>query len=100
MPKSLIVAISLCCFFIGFFTSKAVEDYSKGSGEYFYSESLDHPERIIYHSTSKCPAIKNGVTIGQFFENPIWRESNSSFCTKCMDDSLMIKCSKWLDSRQ
>lgn len=95
-----IAVLTICSFLIGFLVCKVTEWESRGSGEYFYSESLDHPERIIYHSTLHCPAISNGVTIGQFFKDMNMRISNSSFCTKCMDDTLMMKCSEWLDNIQ
>lgn len=95
-----IATLTVCSFLIGFFTCKVIKEGSKGSGEYFYSESYHNPERIVYHSTSTCPAIRNGVTIGLFFKNIDWRMNNSSFCPKCMDDTLMIKCTEWLDNIQ
>lgn len=100
MKKStiLIVIGLILSYFCGIYTDKLVVDNMKGKGDYFYSESLHDPERIIYHSTSRCPKIKNGVTIGQFFKYPSWRFSMSSFCPKCMDDTLMEKCSIWLYS--
>ena len=54
-------------------------------------------DRIIYHSTPNCEAIKNGVTENQAYTDSTYRMNHSSFCPKCMDENLIKKCQVFLE---
>ena len=59
----------------------------KGDGSNFYPELKGTGANEIYiqHSTLKCPAIRNGVQKNCYKLNAY----NNTFCTVCMDDSLI-----------
>ena len=68
----------------------------KGDGSKFYGEPVSMGDSYIYiqHSTMHCPAIKNGTrncksdkNFGGFF----YDIRHNTFCSKCMDDSLIAK---------
>ena len=75
----------------------------KGNGINFYAEefnesrgsfngmSINH-QYMIYHSTPNCKAIVNGVARDRAYTDSTYRMSNSKFCPKCMDNTLIRKC--------
>lgn len=75
----------------------------KGDGINFYAEELEFKKKdryysyhMIYHSTPNCKAIVNGVYRNRAYTDSTYRMSNSIFCPKCMDDSLINKCNIFL----
>lgn len=73
-----------------------LSDNIKGDGKNWYVECNGNEN--IYHSTLKCKKINNSIQINIGFNNKQSRISQSKFCSKCMDENLMLKCSEWLQS--
>lgn len=78
----------------------------KGDGTNFYSEEIEGErinalqtmgDRIIYHSTPNCEAIRNGVTENRVYTDSTYRMNHSTFCPKCMDARLIKKCQTFLE---
>lgn len=77
----------------------------KGNGLHFYAEKKfenlnSYPysrATMIYHSTTNCKYIENGVKVDVVFTDSATRKNNSIFCSKCMDDYLMKKCTDFLN---
>ena len=68
----------------------------KGDGSVWYAESINDGRDNLYHSTSKCPNIRNGINENWGFTNPNYRKQHSQFCPKCMDSYLIRMCREYL----
>jgi len=84
----------------------AAKENPKGNGDHFYAEEMSegrnsygYPIRqyFVYHSTPNCKAIENGVVKDRGYTNAKYRHSNSRFCPKCMDNTLISMCEEWLN---
>lgn len=81
----------------------------KGDGTNFYAEErtkartnligqeIAH-DYIMYHSIPNCKAIENGVSKNKAYSDSTYRENNSVFCPKCMNDYLIELCEVFLHS--
>lgn len=79
----------------------------RGDGTNFYAEEktkartnligqdITH-DYIIYHSIPNCKAIENGVSKNKTYSDSTYRENNSVFCPKCMNDYLIELCEAFL----
>ena len=90
---------------------RAISDMEnkKGNGVNFYVEEKTATraniigrnvayDYIIYHSIPDCKAIENGVTKNRAYSDSTYRENNSVFCSKCMNDYLIELCEVFLQS--
>lgn len=68
----------------------------KGDGSIWYAESINNDKDYLYHSTSECPYIRNGINENWGFTNPSYRKQHSQFCPKCMDSYLIRMCKAYL----
>lgn len=68
----------------------------KGDGSEWYAETVNNGADFLYHSTSICPNIRNGIRKNWGFINPKQRKQRSQFCSKCMDAFLIKKCEDYL----
>lgn len=68
----------------------------KGDGSVWYTEPINDGRDNLYHSTSKCPNIRNGINENWGFTNPNYRKQHSQFCPKCMDSYLIRMCQEYL----
>lgn len=68
----------------------------KGDGSIWYAEVINDGRDNLYHSTIKCPNIKNGINENWGFTNPTYRKQHSQFCSKCMDSKLIGMCQTFL----
>ena len=64
----------------------------KGNGSVWYTEPINNGRDNLYHSTPKCPNIRNGINENWGFTNPKYRKQHSQFCPKCMDSYLIRMC--------
>ena len=80
-----------------FYAEKIVENQGQSGGAYGVSFPITRA-RIVYHSTPNCPSIEYGVKMDVAFLDSAARVNNSSFCPKCMDEKLIIKCQDFLDN--
>ena len=76
-------------------TEKKYEN-PKGDGSAWYAETINNGRDNLYHSTSKCPNIRNGINENWGFTNPKYRKQHSQFCPKCMDSYLIRMCQEYL----
>lgn len=76
-------------------TQKKYEN-PKGDGSVWYAETINNGSDNLYHSTSACPFIRNGINMNWGFTNPRQRKQHSQFCPKCMDSSLIRMCEAYL----
>lgn len=67
-----------------------------GDGSAWYAETINNGFDYLYHSTSMCPYIRNGINKNWSFTNPNKRKQHSQFCSKCMDSFLISKCENYL----
>ena len=79
----------------------------KGDGTNFYAEEktkartnligqdITH-DYIVYHSIPDCKAIENGVSKNKAYSDSTYRDNNSVFCSKCMNDYLIELCEAFL----
>lgn len=90
---------------------KAISDTEnkKGNGVNFYAEEKTGTRAnllgrnvtydfIMYHSIPDCKAIENGVSKNRAYSDSTYRENNSVFCPKCMNDYLIELCEAFLQS--
>ena len=65
----------------------------RGDGGAFYAELAAVGNKVFYihHSQIDCPAIKNGVRKGMYYED----EQYNTFCSKCMNDDLVLMWERW-----
>ena len=68
----------------------------KGDGSFWYAEATNNDKDYIYHSTSACPNIRNGINVNWGSTNPTYRKQHSQFCSKCMDSNLIRMCQAYL----
>lgn len=68
----------------------------KGDGSFWYAEAINNDKDYIYHSTSACPNIRNGINENWGFTNATYRKQHSQFCSKCMDSNLIRMCQAYL----
>ena len=68
----------------------------KGDGSAWYAESINNGNDYLYHSTSSCPYIRNGINKNWGFTNAYTRKQHSQFCSKCMDSYLINFCKIYL----
>ena len=68
----------------------------KGNGYIWYAESINNGNDYLYHSTSICPNIRNGIIENCGFANHNYRKQHSQFCPKCMDAYLIRMCQAFL----
>ncbi len=78
--------------------AETVQKYEnpKGNGSIWYAESINNGKDYLYHSTSICPNIRNGINENWGFTNPNYRRQHSQFCPKCMDSYLIRMCQTYL----
>lgn len=102
-----IVVIALCSYgaynqgtkegyALGVAETKYLYDNPKGDGATWFVEEINNGQDCRYHSTPKCPNITGGINLNLGFTNAKYRKQHSQFCSKCMDERLMRKCSNWL----
>lgn len=72
-------------------TEKKYEN-PKGDGSAWYAETINNGSDLLYHSTSACPYIRNGINKNWGFTSPRQRKQHSLFCSKCMDSNLIRMC--------
>lgn len=75
---------------------KKIYENPKGNGFAWYAESINNGYDFLYHSTSACPNIRNGIRENWGFTNPRQRRQHSQFCPKCMDSNLIRMCQNYL----
>ena len=80
-------------------TKKKYEN-PKGDGSTWYAEAINNGKDNLYHSTSNCPYIKNGINENWGFTDHRYRKQHSQFCSKCMDSSLIKMCQEYLYSNK
>lgn len=101
-----LVAIAFIC---GYFVGAESMKNPKGDGEHFYSEIQDANgindkilkyHKILYHSTLKCPNIRNGIEMDGYgyVEDITNAPVPYFFCPTCMDDELIKECQKEIDA--
>lgn len=113
-----VAVLTLCCYGLYSYAYKrgyksGVSDTTrkyenpKGNGTNFFAEEVNerrgtingmtiNHQYMIYHSTPNCKAIENGVAMDRAYTDSTYRMSNSKFCPKCMDKSLIQKCEIFL----
>ena len=76
-------------------TEKKYEN-PKGDGSVWYAEPINNGADYLYHSTTACPNIRNGINENWGFRFQFAREQHSQFCPKCMDSDLINMCKAYL----